>query len=301
MPKDFTAGTAKASVDMGDGGAHDPQIRFTADDESCMWNNFPIYIYACPWRSFSPTDPDTTTQVSSFTTTPGGGGSSPTDSQWPFMRVYDTRLSSLAGYDLQFRYRFHAASGGTTVGSVAVVHEDASSCGDAQPGPIIGDYVQTVFVLAASCIACTSDDPLALKMVFTNFSPLGGDVIITAGKLEAQWVTNGDSPPTYAPDQALTITYGPPCSAQPGLFIGLEVDECGLLTKTYTQIKDAVNALSLGITASVLGGHGADKAAPDPSCATDSVVAPCNPLDSIVACRMTGADCSGALDWPYTG
>jgi hypothetical protein len=304
MPKDFTPGTAKAFVDMGDGGAHDPQIRFTADDESCMWNDFPVYIYACGWRSFTPVDPAITTQLLPFTTTPGGGSSAPSDAEWPYMRVYDARWASLAGYDLQFRYRFHAASGGTSVGSAAVIHVGGSACGDAVSGPIIGDFIQTSFVLAASCIACTSDSPSELSMVFTNFSPIAGDVTITLGKLEAQWVTNGDTPPDFAPDQTLTIEFNGPCEAQPGLFIGLEVDSCGVPTKTYTQIANAVNALNLGITASILGGHGGDTAKPDPSCTTlDPITATlCDIVPvTIHACRMAGADCSGALDWPYTG
>ena len=41
MSYPFSVG-ASAFVELGDGGAHDPQIKFTSDDGSCKWNGFPV-------------------------------------------------------------------------------------------------------------------------------------------------------------------------------------------------------------------------------------------------------------------
>lgn len=124
-----------------------------------------------------------------------------------------------------------------------------------------------------------------LDPVFTNFSPISGGVTITNGLLDIQWVAGSYHPPEYAPNQPFTIQWRPPCDADSGLYIALATDSCGLLTKTYTNVKDAVNALGLGITASILGGHGADTAKPDPSCPAPDY-----------CCDMAGAECSGSID-----
>lgn len=63
----------------------------------------------------------------------------------------------------------------------------------------------------------------------------------------------------------------------PGLYVYLETSSCGVLTKTYTNIKTAIDAASLGFTTTILGGHGADVAAPDRDV-------------------MAGADCSGGVN-----
>ncbi|HEY1309275.1 MAG TPA: hypothetical protein VGF24_37305 [Vicinamibacterales bacterium] len=301
-PVDFGSGSP-ASVDLGYG-AHYPQIRFTADDESCMWNGFPVCL---GWdlelfTPIVPVDPVPTSQLLIFTAPPGAGAYQPTESEWPHMRVYDAHLAALSGYDLQFKMRFFA-TGSTSCGSACIARVGSTCCGDSQPGPIFGEYIESVFSPTGNCVVCTSDDEIELALRVTNFSPITANgVTIGAageimGRIEAQWVSTGDPPPSYAPDQQFKIEFRPPCyiasgpgDLDAGLYIALETDSCGNLTKTFTNVRDAVNALGLGITASVLGGHGADIAEPDPHCTPPEY-----------CCDMTGADCSGGVDWPYTG
>ena len=291
-PAFYTAGIA-ASVDMGDGGAHDPQIRFTADDESCRWNGFPICIDVEYLPGYSPLPIATTTQLSSFTTTAGGGASGPSNAQWPHSWIYDYVEAILAGYKLTYRYRFTATSAGTSVGSVAVQAVGDGNCsGSTQPGPILGAYDSGVLGGTGICQNCSSGatDPYELAMVFTNFNPITGSVTITNGILDLAWVPVS-SPVLYKPNQSFHIEWRPPgCigdvyTPDPGLYITLGTDSCGNLLKTYTQVANEVNALGLGITASILGGHGSDLAKPDPSC-----------LAPDYCCDMTGATCTGGVD-----
>jgi hypothetical protein len=119
-------------------------------------------------------------------------------------------------------------------------------------------------------------------------------------RLEVRYTSSVDPPMIYDPYQALDIQWEPPCPglSEGYLAIGLEVDGCGNLTKTYTQVANAVNALSLGLTVTVLGGHGSLTAQPDTTCSdTPLFTHDClnGPQDEF-ACLMTGADCSGAVD-----
>jgi hypothetical protein len=278
----FSVGSA-AFVELGDGSAHDPQIKFTSDDGSCKWNGFPVCIDAEIFSPIVPSAVISSYQLLSFTTTPGPGGSSPTEAQWPFVRVFDFLDGYLSGYKLQARVRF-TASGGTSVGSLGV--GVATACG-AKPGPIFGVYDSGFFDITSSPCRCAfnSAEELILKTLYTNFDPTGNTVTITDGILDIQWVANTAPLATYAPLQPFTIQWRPPCEVDAGLYIALSTDNCGALTKTYTNVKDAVNALSLGITASILGGHGGDIAKPDPSCPAPDY-----------CCDMAGATCSGSID-----
>lgn len=284
MSYPFLVGSA-AFVELGDGSAHDPQIRFEADDGSCKWNGFPVCIDAELLTPDAPAGVFSSYQLSAFTTTPGGGGSSPSTTQWPHIFIYDYLSGILNGYKLQARVRFTATSGGTSVGSFSV-NSQVGICNPGKPGPILGAYDSGLFDI--SCAGCSTPgvtDPLELHMVFTNFSPIAGSVVITDGILDVQWVANTGPIATYAPSQPFSIQWRPPCDVDAGLYIALPTDACGHFTKTYTNVKDAVNALGLGITASTLGGHGADTAKPDPSCPAPDY-----------CCDMAGAECSGSID-----
>ena len=269
---------------MGDGGPHDPQIHFEADNTSCMWNGFPICIDATP---LNPNPPSTTVeskQVSSFVTDPGLGCFGPGPSVWPPVYIYDYLDGILAGYSLQLRVRFFATGGGTSVGSVGIA-TPVGSCDPAIPGPIIGAFDSGFFDI--SCVDCTIavSDVLSIIPCFTNFSPLGGVVQIDQGILDVVWVASGSPEAAYDPFQDFGVKWVPPCGdPDAGLFISLETDSCGELVKTYQNVADEVNALNLGITATILGSHGSDIAAPDPACPAPDY-----------CCDMTGAECSGGV------
>src|SRR5262245_39712998 len=106
MPFDFTGGP-KASVELGDGGPHSPQIKFEADDNSCRWNGFPVCIDA---ELLDPVVPSTTVeskQIATFVTDPGLGCFDPDQvTEWPPVYVYDYVKGLLSGYTLQGRIRF---------------------------------------------------------------------------------------------------------------------------------------------------------------------------------------------------
>jgi hypothetical protein len=287
---DFASGIA-ASLDLGDGGPHDPQIRFTADDKSCRWNGFPVCIDVEQFVPIIPTNPAPSFQVSQFVTTPGAGSSAPTEAQWPGVQLYDYLKGLLSGYNLQYRMRFDAlVGGGTSVGSAAV-QSQIGGCSPAQPGPILGHFDTGVTPVDFTCQTCsTAPENAALTMVFSNFSPIAGSAIVANGRLDITWHFVGGTIPTYTPNQKFSVVFQPPgCVGprDPGLYITLETTSCGLLTKTYQNIADAVNALNLGITASILGGHGADTAKPDPACGAPDY-----------CCDMSGAECSGSIHYP---
>lgn len=280
---------AQAFVEMGDGGAHDPQIRFEADNDSCRWNAFPVCISVQDLPGYSPFPIGTSSQKASFTTTPGGGGTIPDDADWPHIWIGDYLEAIDAGFRLQYHYRFFATAAGTSVGSVAVRSIGVGSCtGSGSPGAILGAFDSgTLGGLSTSeCGDCSSGlDPSEISMIFTNFNPVSGAVTITEGFLELAWVKVAASL-LYAPNQHYNIEWHPPCGdPSDGLFITLPTDTCGNLSKTYTQIATDVNNLGLGLTATILGGHGGDIAKPDPSC-----------TGYPYCCDMTGAECSGAAD-----
>jgi len=68
-----------------------------------------------------------------------------------------------------------------------------------------------------------------------------------------------------------------PTCPPPGLTVILDVDSCGNITTTYQDINLAVTAADIGITTTVLGGHGSDIVTP-----TQGV--------------MAGAICTGSVD-----
>lgn len=274
-----------AFVEMGDGGAHDPQLRVTAPDSSVIWNGFKVCICAQPWATYVPAAITGTSQLLSFTTTAGAGGSSPSDSQWPFALIYDYKLAKLGGYQLQARVQFHAA-GGTSVGSLAV--GPLAACTGAQPGPIFGDYDSDWFNIGCGNPTCVSPEVFALHTIYTNFSPLGGTVTITNGHLDLRWVSGAGTPPDWLPCQAFGITYYPPGHPQAGLYINLATSNVGVLTKTYTQVRDAINALGVGLVAAVQHSGGSDIVVPDVGCDCASTPGCC-------CCLMSGAIASGGI------
>ena len=305
MPKDFTASTAKATVDMGDGGAHSPQIRFTADDESCFWNGTLIYIYACPFVGITPVAPAPTSQLSTFFLPDSDAPPySPTTTEWPAMMVYNARMSTLSGYKLEFDITEHVQCGTGSMGTVGATLTGSTVCaGVSYPSGHCGD--QDSGWITSTCAACTHDDPTLVSPYYRLFNPTTGGIFISHGRMRARWVASGVSPPTYMPDQPFTINWTPPCDGggqSAGiLWITIGVNGCGVVTTTYTALAAAINALNLGITATVLGGHGADKVGMDPSCNQGQIYACGITAPPVYACEMTGADCSGASDWPYTG
>jgi hypothetical protein len=290
-PPDFAGGPA-ASVDLGDGGAHDPQIRFTADDNSCRWNGFPVCIDAERFQAIVPSVAGPT--YGSFDTDDASGGTKvATELQWPYLRVYDFAMGVLSGYKLQIKMTGTVVNHGTSAGSLATTSQFGGPC-TAEAGPIIGAYDSGF--LDQNCGSCstfgTAND-IEIRMAATNFSPIVGHVTVS-GKVEAQWVFDGVHSADWMPQQQYEIIFVPPgCVAQssadldPGLYINLPTDACGVLSKTYQQIADDVNALNLGITATILGSHGSDIAKPDPSCPAP-----------FYCCDMAGAECSGSIHYP---
>jgi hypothetical protein len=103
----------------------------------------------------------------------------------------------------------------------------------------------------------------------------------------------------YEPFQVARYEYVPPCPPlEDGhLYIYPTIDSCGLGTMTYTNLATAINALNIPITATVLGGHGSDLVAPDPAATLDTFCC----LGCFYGKAMAGAECGGAVDWPFTG
>jgi len=297
MPIDFSPGAA-ASVDIG-GGVHGKVLRITADDESCAWNGFPVYMHAC-LLSCGGVPADTyLTKLKTLTLAPGA---SSTNADWPAIYVGNAADNILCGNKLQVRVIGTFTTPGI-FGNYGVVNEATGVCQSGNEGST-GQNVNTGFVdCSASCaqMGTLTHDWLKLSPFLSNGSG-GASWVFDNWSLETRWAANVAAA-TYCPHQDLFLTWEPPCFGNPGkLVIGLATDSCGVLTSTYTAVKNAINAAGLGLTASVLGGHGSDIATPDALCVADTLtVSCCQGSQDIEACEMAGADCSGALDWPYTG
>lgn len=283
MTYPFSVGSA-AFVELGDGGAHDPQIRFEADDGSCKWNGFPVCIDAeqldC---STAPTDPATTSQIADWSTAATAGPQSPGEAIWPVLRAYNYLEAVLCGYRLWGRMTLTVSSGRGSFGIANPYSGLAYSYGDTGPAVVDID-TGLVDLRGPTCDQVPSSDVVTFGIVWANFNPLVGDGVIH-GRFSAQWVANTGPIATYKPFQPFTVQWRPPCDIDSGLYVALGTDGCGALTTTYTNVKDSVNALSLGVTASILGGHGSDIAKPDPSCPAPDY-----------CCDMAGAECSGSID-----
>ena len=290
---DFT-GNPLAFVELGDGGAHSPQIKFTAPDNSCIWNGFPVCITNPPPRDCSGFIAQNSDglELGNFLTTPGAGTSFPTHGVWPPALVYGYLQGILCGLQLQARITFNA-HGTTSVGSVGVFNAvSGGSCG-AKAGPILGDYDSDWFDI--SCEDCTlAGDDLTLVLGFTNFNPVPpAQVQIDNGALRVRWFATGDPEVgEFEPLFPYSIVYHNPCyepvgseDLGPGLYINLPSDSCGNLYKTYQDINIDIFNMGLDVTATVLGGHGSDIARADPDCA-----------EFPYCCDMAGAICSGGVD-----
>lgn len=294
-PIDFTSGP-HATVDIYDGTT--PKLRLTADDPSCRWNGFPVYLFACDYtpsavsstyQSFQFTDP--------LTLTPS---SASTETDWPSMYLYDIVAAITAGQRLQIRVRGDSSTPGT-FGNIGVTNAATGLCfGDNTPigGGAYDSGWQDCYPTCLQ-LEALGDAFLKIHPFLSNGSPFVGWAF-QGYRIETQYTAAVDPPMTYDPYQVFDIEWEPPCplNSEGFLAIGLEVDGCGNLTKTYTQVKDAINALSLGVTATVLGGHGSEIAQPDMTCAgTPTWDHEClNGTQSEFACLMGGAHCSGAVD-----
>jgi hypothetical protein len=291
-PIDFDPGGPHASVDFGDGITG--KINFTADDASCMWNHFPVALVCCPLACSQPSDPPPTSSINDWITAIGIGGQTPPESDWPLLRVYDWREAILCGYKFQGRMKFFDVAGS---GTFRIGNTLGAGSGYTYPSLVTGGTaVDTNWqdLIGPDCfqVPCTAPDVVEWGLIWSNFSPFI-NCRISAGRFEGRWVVDTSPAADFITCQQYGIVFYPPCDPDQGLTIYLPTDDCGTVTKTYSQIRTDINALNLGITATILGGHGADTAEPDP---TSDMVAACTP-PVLMGKEMLGATCTGGTDY----
>ncbi len=290
-PVDFGTGTP-ATVSFGS--VTTAKISFTADDESCMWNDFPVAIVCCDLdcSSFTPQNPSPVSQIADWTTAILVGFQTPPESKWPLLRVYEWREAILCGYRFTGRMVFDVLSGS---GSFAIGNTLGAGSGYSSPPLVTGHFdTGVVNLIGPDCfqVPCGVDEVI-WGLNWSNFSPFIA-CVIGNGYFEGFWTGPFTPSAPFIPCQQYEIVYNPPCTPDAGLVIHLPTDDCGSVTKTYTQIRNDVNALGLGITAATLGGHGSDTVEPDPN---STIYPDCSSLlGSLFGKPMAGATCTGASD-----
>ncbi len=263
-----------------------------------MWNDFPVAIVCCDLLcdDVTPYTPSPTSQISDWTTIIQVGPQTPPEAVWPLMRVYEWREAILCGYRFTGRMRFDDLSG---TGTATISDTIGAGSGYSFPGNIFGgQHVDSGWqdLIGPDCfqIGCASPDVVEWGLIWRNFSPFVA-CAIGNGYFEGAWTLGLTSRADFITCQQYEIIYHPPCTPDEGLIIKLPTDDCGGVTKTYTQIKNDVNALGLGITAAILGGHGADTAEPDPN---STIYPDCSSLlGHLYGKPMTGAICTGGTDY----
>lgn len=293
-PVDFTGGP-NASVDLG-GGSHGQVLRVTADDNSCRWNGFPVYMWACAFVPATPSSAYASVLKTDPLILPVSGASTAAD--WPPLYIADALEAVLSGYKLQVRLRGTYSTPGA-FGNARVTNEATGLCvSDTEDagGPFTIDTGYQNCSPSCAQMASIGHDWLRISPTLSNGS-LGSAWTFTRWRIDTQWVSSGVTPADFCPDQDLFVSFVPWCDPDPGLYIRLATDSCGVLTKTYGQVVTAINSIGVGLTASSLGGHGGDIATPDATCVSDGVAVDCcSGSEMIDACEMSGADCSGAVD-----
>jgi hypothetical protein len=289
-PFDFAPGGPVAHVDLGDGTANAPQIRFTAPDESCYWNDFPVTFAIADFIAAAPTDPSDSYQIASFVTPlPSGGAPNPV-TQWPFVWAYDPLFGVLQSYHWQIRISFASDASGT----VHVGNPISGNLYSANYG--IGGFDSgwvTVTTATCSQIGCSN---LAVNFgpSFTPFSPFIANTI-TGGHLQVRWVGGGTDQADYYPCQPYQIFYTP-CggSGDPGIIVCLPANECGVRTVTYNTLATNFNAMGTDVVATILG-HGTDLVLPDPT-GSDQLCGCFGGLSGKMKV-MAGGECTAGVDF----
>lgn len=208
MSLDLIPGAPVATVDLGSG-VHDPQIRFTAPDSSCIWEGFPVRIRACPFYPIVPVNPADTRQIPLNWNVPVGVGPfTPGEAIWPALQLFDYHRAVLSGYKFQVRVQiFVPPLGGS--GQPGVGFNTGGGFSD--PSYVSGTY-DSGFVDAGGpdCAqAAAFNQAITCGFLWRPFSPLVGTVV-RAGHLSGQWVAGSGGVASYEPYQLLAITYGPP-------------------------------------------------------------------------------------------
>jgi hypothetical protein len=293
LPVNFDPGGPSATVAFGDGLTD--KIRFTADDPSCMWNLFPIALVCCPLDCDPPEVPAPTSSINDWITAIGIGAQSPPESDWPLLRVYGWREAILCGWRFTGRMQFFDVAGS---GTFRIGNTLGAGSGYIYPSLVTGgSSIDTGWqdLIGPDCfqVPCTAPDVVEWGLIWSNFSPFI-NCRIAAGRFEGAWTLGLTPGAEFITCQQYDIVFNPPCDPDEGLIIRLPTDDCGSVTKTYSQIATDINNLSLGITATTLGGHGGDTAEPDPN---SYIVPDCGPFGGFYGKEMAGADCTGGTDY----
>jgi hypothetical protein len=208
VPLDLIPGAPKASVSLGSG-AHSPQIKFEADS-SCIWDDFPVALRACPFRGGTPRDPSPTSQTIGYSTGFGAGPFQIPSADMPILEAYNVVDNVLAGYQLEAR-----VTGTITFGTAQIGVVNPSTGGASDPS---GTYYSGAFdtgwfdANTPDCAqAATTPGPIQAldhAVILRPFSPIIG-CGITGCVLQMRWVVGGGSA-TWAPFQPFTAVFGPP-------------------------------------------------------------------------------------------
>lgn len=273
-----------------------PMIQFTADDDSCRWNGFPVYIIVCDWTPI-----DGTATYTSYTPVEVTLGPLQTSdaTDWPPIFVYDSFYAVNSGFKLQARVSWSNDGTGGLM-NLSLANEATGACiTDNTDGGTITAWTDC----GPDCIqqGTLGHDWLEIGGGVHNAS-LGATFHFTA-LVETRYVASGDPVAPFQPNQQQGVEFRPPCyvaqgpdDLDAGLYIYLGTDECGNLTTTYGNIRDMVNVHSLGITATVLGGHSTTIAVIDENCDELPIGPLCVTPQNFFACLLDGAECSGAVD-----
>lgn len=263
MPIDLIPGLPIAFVDVG-GGAHSDQLRLSAPDRSCIWEGFPVTLFCGAINCAIPiADPEPAYQISTYTKPAGAGPGSPLESQWPSLYVYDYLHTILCGGALEVRVR------ATVSGSAQVsVVNPYSGSGFNYPPFNVGAF-DTGWNDAGGpdCAqaAAAPFDVVSFGTAWRQFNPLL-TAAISDGILEGRWVSAPGTGALYEPFQKYSIVFKPPGDPEVGLTISLPTNSCGVITKTWNQIKADLDAMNLAGTVPIvasINNHGGDTAVPD--------------------------------------
>lgn len=295
MPVDF-AGNPPASVTISDGSTD--YLKIEAPDPSCRWNGFPVAITYDQLLTLPSTGGEVTTRQLSAFTTPIPAGGSPTNAEWPYLYMADPLDNIFAGHLLELDISFRSSGSGTA--RVSDQYNGLVWSANFSGNGAHGFNAQAVITPDCFQVGCPNE---AVELI-TSWSPFNPLVPTTIGNgiLTVRW-TGGGTPTgaTVKPCSDLFIDFIPPCGSpastfpedQPGLYICLGASECGEIDTTWGDIRTAINAHASGFTATVLGGHSADLAFPDPLCDLFPYRCGIDPTGTI--CYMDGAVCTGTV------
>jgi hypothetical protein len=211
VPFDFDPSGIAASCDLGDDSSHAPQIRFTAPNKSCLWNDFPVRIKCNAFSGcIAPVDPAPSYQITGYPTPFGAGPFTPPDNVWPAIHLYGILNPILCGYTFEYRVTGNITFGSSQIG-VANTLTGCGGCSDPNYY-FIGPYDtgwQDAGGPDCAQAATATDDHMYFTLALRPFSPIAG-AGFTNGKLEIRWVGGGGTPPDYDPVQPYAIFFAAP-------------------------------------------------------------------------------------------